>query len=60
MYEMPSKTLLAKMIRRFILSGSVLASTGRHLLSVGTLLVRAVTPHALRARVVIEYILVPV
>ena len=57
---MPSKTLLAKMIRRFILSGSVLASTGRHLLSVGTLLVRAVTPHALRARVVIEYILVPV
>ena len=43
----------------FILLGSIFASTARYL-SIGTLLVRAVTHYALRARVVIVSILVSV
>ena len=58
-WEMPSKILLTT-IRCLILLGSVSSSTGRYLFVVGTLLVRAVTPQALRARVVIVHILVPV
>ena len=47
-------------IRCFVSLGSVFASTGRYLSIYWNTTTEVNTPHALRARVVIVYILVPV